>query len=311
MFGWLLGLGSFDSEKRPLAHKQPSFLIAFGGIDLILTTTIAPTTYLRNWAFVLPIITFKFIVSQCPFLFEALTQADNNTFPFQQHLKVVCDFLLPPIHACFLPFEQPIRQQMVQLQDSISKHLHHHTLSRMLFNKIYKTHHAQILSCSDLETSTWLTYRPTCLTFWLSSPSFYTTFQTWLGLSHLLIVSIPWCVYTHPIDATSVQLLYHTYNNEHTCTHDVVHDSFVAIAWDDGFHVGCEQLYALPLTTFHSSCWWVDIVFTKNGIYTLADVVITNPTRTNLFHQSLCNSRICYLQSCSSQRKELLWPTPH
>jgi len=38
--------------------------------------------------------------------------------------------------------------------------------------------------------------------------------------------------------------------------------------------------------TFHSSSWWVDIVFTKDEICTLVDVVITNPTRANLLHQS-------------------------
>jgi len=44
MFGHLLGLGSFDSEKGPRAFLP----IAFGGINLILTTTIASTTYFRN-----------------------------------------------------------------------------------------------------------------------------------------------------------------------------------------------------------------------------------------------------------------------
>jgi hypothetical protein len=60
---------------------------------------------------------------------------------------VACDFLLPLAYACFPPFEQFIGQQMVQLQDSISKRLHHHTFSKMLSNKIFEAHRAQILSC--------------------------------------------------------------------------------------------------------------------------------------------------------------------
>jgi hypothetical protein len=72
------------------------------------------------------------MVDQCPFLLKALTQVVNDTFPFQQHLKVTCDFLPPPTYACFLPFEQLIRQQMIQLQHSISECLHHHALSNML-----------------------------------------------------------------------------------------------------------------------------------------------------------------------------------
>jgi hypothetical protein len=66
-------------------------------------------------------------------------------------------------------------------------------------------------------------------------------------------------------------------------THDVVCDTFVAIAQDADFHVGWEQLHALPSTTFHSSCQQVDIVFTKDGICTLADVVIVDPTQIDLF----------------------------
>jgi hypothetical protein len=53
------------------------------------------------------------MVDQCPFLLEALAQVDNNTFPFQQHLKATCDFLLPLTCACLPSFEQLIKQQMV------------------------------------------------------------------------------------------------------------------------------------------------------------------------------------------------------
>jgi hypothetical protein len=49
------------------------------------------------------------MVDQCPLLLEALTQVDNNTFPFQQHFKAPGDLLLPPILACFPSFEQLIK----------------------------------------------------------------------------------------------------------------------------------------------------------------------------------------------------------
>jgi hypothetical protein len=84
------------------------------------------------------------MVDQHPFLFEVLARVDNNTFPFQQHLKAACDLLPPPTYACLPPFEQLIKQQMVQLQDFISKRVHHHTLSSMLSSE---AHHARILSC--------------------------------------------------------------------------------------------------------------------------------------------------------------------
>jgi hypothetical protein len=92
VFGCLLSLGSFDSLGL-LAYKQAFFPIAFGNIGLIPTPTIASTTYLKNWAFVISIIATRFKGNQCPFLLEALTRVDNNAFFFQQHLKVACDLL--------------------------------------------------------------------------------------------------------------------------------------------------------------------------------------------------------------------------
>jgi len=67
-------------------------------------------------------------------------------------------------------------------------------------------------------------------------------------------------------------------------THDVVHNIFVAITWDASFHVYEKQLHALLSTMFHSSCRRVDIVFTKDGIHTLVDVVIVDPTQAYLLH---------------------------
>jgi len=81
-FGHLLGLRSFDIPKGPLVCKQTSLPITFDGVKLILTSIIAPTTYLRNWAFVISTIFAMFMVDQCPFLLEALAGVDNNTFPF-------------------------------------------------------------------------------------------------------------------------------------------------------------------------------------------------------------------------------------
>ncbi len=66
MFGPLLGLRSFDIPKGPLVCKQTSLPITFDGVRLILTSIIAPTTYLRNWAFVISIIFARFMVDQCP-----------------------------------------------------------------------------------------------------------------------------------------------------------------------------------------------------------------------------------------------------
>jgi hypothetical protein len=56
------------------------------------------------------------------------------------------------------------------------------------------------------------------------------------------------------------------HGNKRTRTHDVICKTFATIARDVGFHVGWEQLHAFPLTTFNSSCRWINIVFTKDDI---------------------------------------------
>ncbi len=80
--------------------------------------------------------------------------------------------------------------------------------------------------------------------------------------------------------------LHCAHGNECTSTYDVVHDTFAIIAWDANFHVGREQLHALSSTMFHSFCWRVNIMLIKDGICTLANVVIVDPTQADLLHWS-------------------------
>jgi hypothetical protein len=82
MFGRLLGPRSFDNLEKLLARKQASLPITFDGIGFITTATFAPTTYIWSWAFVASIIIGRFMVNQHPFLFESLTQINNDTFLF-------------------------------------------------------------------------------------------------------------------------------------------------------------------------------------------------------------------------------------
>jgi hypothetical protein len=107
-----------------------------------------------------------------------------------------------------------------------------------------------------------------------------------LILPHPSIVNRPWFVCTHPIDPMGIHLLHCVHGNEHIGTHDAIHNIFATIAWNVGFHVGQQQLHAFLSTTFNSSRRWIDIVLIKDGICTLANIVITNPTRIDLLPQS-------------------------
>jgi len=80
-----------------------------------------------------------------------------------------------------------------------------------------------------------------------------------------------------------IHFLHCAHDNERTKTHDAICNTFAAITQDVSFHVGWEQLHVFPLMTFNSSCQWIDIVLTKDGICTLTniviiDVVIADPT---------------------------------
>jgi hypothetical protein len=55
--------------------------------------------------------------------------------------------------------------------------------------------------------------------------------------------------------------------------------------WDEN------KLHALPSTTFNSFRQQVNIVLTKYNICTLANVIITNPMRIDLFPQSCAIQR--------------------
>jgi hypothetical protein len=62
VFGHLWGLGSFESPKGPLVHKQASLPTTFDGIGFISTSIITPTTYLWNLAFLALVIGVRFMV---------------------------------------------------------------------------------------------------------------------------------------------------------------------------------------------------------------------------------------------------------
>jgi len=97
--------------------------------------------------------------------------------------------------------------------------------------------------------------------------------------------------------------------HKHIETHDAICDTFAAIAQYASFHVGQEQLHAFPSTTFNSSHRQIDIVFTKYGIRTLADIVIVDPTRANLFPQAYTTQGFVTLDA--AQAKERSYRNQH
>jgi len=100
-----------------------------------------------------------------------------------------------------------------------------------------------------------------------------------------------------------IQFLRCAHGNERTRTHDAVCDIFVAIAWNVGFHIGQKQLYALHSTTFNSFHWQVDIMFAKDGIHTIVNIVIANPTYVDLFIRSCTTQKFVASNAILAQKK--------
>ncbi len=64
--------------------------------------------------------------------------------------------------------------------------------------------------------------------------------------------------------------------------HDAIWDAFASIIRGVGFHVSWEQTHILPPPFLQSSLRWVNIVLSIDGIHTLVNVVITDPTQAYL-----------------------------
>jgi hypothetical protein len=165
---------------------------------------------------------------------------------------------------------------MVRLQNSISKHLHHHIFLSIFFNKMLEAHHFWILSCFSLEVDVWLKIWSIFLIFGLSFLVYLIMFWTRLGVSHFLIANIFWCACIHPIDPMGIHFLYCVHSNKCTQTHDVIRNTLVAIIGNASFHSIHELLHAFLSTMFYSFRQWINIVFTKNKIHNLIDIAIVN-----------------------------------
>jgi hypothetical protein len=72
----------------------------------------------------------------------------------------------------------------------------------------------------------------------------------------------------------------------------MVLNSFVSIGIDMGFHVSHDQAHVLSPPSLQSSCEQVNIMLLIDGICTLANVVIINPTQVDLVSQTTSFHRV-------------------
>jgi hypothetical protein len=67
--------------------------------------------------------------------------------------------------------------------------------------------------------------------------------------------------------------------------------------------MGQKQLHVFPFATSNSSHQQVDIDFTKDGIHTLVDVVIIDPTRMDLFFRSCATQGFATFDATQAKKR--------
>lgn len=107
-----------------------------------------------------------------------------------------------------------------------------------------------------------------------------------LGPPHLTIHGMGHCIYGWLIDSMKVHFIMVLQGRMH-CNPQHHSGLFASITKYVGFHVLHEQTHVFPLFSFYSLKQQVDIMFTTNGVHTLANIIIINPTQANQFHESL------------------------
>jgi len=86
--------------------------------------------------------------------------------------------------------------------------------------------------------------------------------------------------------------------------HNTIWDGFTSIVRDMRSHVSHEQTYVLPLPSFQTFHWQVDIVLSIDGTHTFTNVVIATPTRINLVFY-VVSSRVVVMTMVTQAKEKL------
>jgi hypothetical protein len=127
-----------------------------GGISFIFVETTTLMVYLRSWAFVTLVNVFTFLLDSLPFLLEAIGENNLGLLAFHAHLKLFKKKLKIVMTTCLPSFKQLVKRGVIQLQKTISKRLHDHSFSNIIFNMSFDSHWTCLKSYAWPSTKTWL-----------------------------------------------------------------------------------------------------------------------------------------------------------
>jgi hypothetical protein len=144
------------------------------------------------------------------------------------------------------------------------------------------SHCTHLRSCVGLGVGAWLFAHLVVPPFHLASNIFSFALHTKLGLPHFLALEVTHCICGQPLNHVGTHFFCCSKGGEQTPSHNVVWNAFTSIVKGVGFYVSHEQTHVLLLPSLQSFCQWVDIMLLANGIHTLANIDIINPTQVDL-----------------------------
>ncbi len=216
------------------------------------------------------------MVDQCPFVLKVLTWVDNNNFPFQQYLKITCD-----LFTIFLLLNNSLNNKWFDFKipfQSVYTIIPSLTCSPIGYLKpiVIEFYHVPTLGQAfglqfDNFFSLSIIFLKFLNVFWTPTSFNCKYFSMCVHISHRLygcpsltlhpwqwVRRNPWC------------------SLRHFCHHCMR-------CW---FPCGMKTTTCTSFSMFNYSCWWIDIVFTKDEIHTLIKVIIVDPRWMDLFFLS-------------------------
>jgi hypothetical protein len=146
----------------------------------------------------------------------------------------------------------------------------------MLFDRISKAHCAWILSCSNPRACAMLTIQTDLPNLSIFFPNFFHS-----------ALNVTWITPSFNCKYPSM----HVHTSHWPCGYSLLtlrswqrtHINSWCSSWHLYYHCVRHWFpHGMKTTTFNSTCQWVNIVFTKDDIHTLTNIVIVDPMRACL-----------------------------
>jgi hypothetical protein len=172
----IMGLRSWESFQGPLMRRQVQLLISFSGIGLLFMENCAPSTFIGNWALVVPYLCARFHIFDRPILEEYVSQIEGGPHLLQSYLHATQYGLPPVVRVMHLSFESLTITRTLGLYASLMDIYHNISLMFILEDdSISSTFRAYICSCLGKGPGLWLFVKPSIHLFRIPHFTFTST----------------------------------------------------------------------------------------------------------------------------------------